>query len=239
MTELTGTEQLALPFASSQFQLFDNFVVGNNQELIDRLRDVTLGEPVDTAITFVTGESGNGKSHLLNACCNLANDSNTTAIYIDLDAIDSLQPDMMEGLEQFHLICIDNIDAILLDRDWEVAVFDLINRVLEMAVGHILMTAQKMPKLMSFRLPDLASRLVWGQCMSIQPLKDEDRLLLIKTIAANAGLRLSDELANFLITRLPRDLHSLTKAMQSLDAGSLQAKRKLTIPFAKKVLGIE
>lgn len=232
------TSQLALPFASSQFHMFDNFVVGDNEELIERLREVTLGETVDTAITFVTAESGNGKTHLLNACCNLAKDNNTTAAYVDLDSADTLKPEMMEGLEQYHLICIDNIDAILLDREWEVAIFDLINRVLEMGFGHIVMTAQKMPKLMSFRLPDLASRLVWGQCMSIKPLQDEFRMALIKMMAHNAGLKLSDELANFLMTRLPRDLHSLTEAMRSLDESSLQAKRKLTIPFAKEVLGI-
>ena len=124
------TSQLALPFASSQSQLFDNFVVGENLELIERLQEITLGSAGDTAISFVTADSGNGKTHLLNACCNLANQNNTAAAYIDLDTADTLQPQMMEGLEQFHLICIDNIDAILLDRDWEVAVFDLINRVL-------------------------------------------------------------------------------------------------------------
>ena len=75
--------------------------------------------------------------------------------------------------------------------------------------------------------------------MTIRPLQDPERLILIKTMATEAGLKLSDELANFLMTRLPRDLHSLTKAMKSLDEGSLQAKRKLTIPFAKEVLGIQ
>lgn len=233
------TSQLALPFASSQFQLFDNFIVGGNNELVERLQEITLGSVEDTAITFVTADSGNGKTHLLNACCNLAIDNNTAAAYIDLDSVETLQPQMMEGLEQFHLICVDNIDAILLDRDWEVAVFDLINRVLEMGFGHLIMTAQKMPKLMSFRLPDLASRLVWGQCMSIVPLNDSQRLDLIKSIAKNAGLKLPTDLANFLMTRLPRDLHSLSKAMQTLDEGSLQAKRKLTIPFAKEVLDIQ
>lgn len=233
------TNQLALPFASSQFHLFDNFIVGDNQELIERLQEVTLGATADTAITFVTADSGNGKTHLLNACCNLANDNNTTAAYVDLDSADSLKPEMMEGLERFHLICIDNIDAILLDREWEVAIFDLINRVLELATGHIVMTAQKMPKLMSFRLPDLASRLVWGQCMTIKPLQDDYRMELIKMMAHNAGLKLSDDLANFLMSRLPRDLHSLTEAMRTLDQSSLEAKRKLTIPFAKEVLGIQ
>ena len=231
--------QLALPFSSSQYQLFDNFLVGGNQELVAHLKDVTLNQTRETAITFVTAESGNGKSHLLNACCNLAQENGLTAAYVDLDSTDKLAPQMMEGLEQFNVICIDNIDAILLNRDWEVAVFDLINRVLEAGAAHIVMTAQKMPKLMSFRLPDLASRLVWGQCISVKPLEEHERLLLLKTMANNAGLELSDELAHYLITRLPRDLHSLTRAMKTLDEASLQAKRKLTIPFAKDALNIE
>jgi len=233
------TGQLPLPFSSSQFQLFDNFVVGENAELVQRLKEITLGFVEDTAITFVTGNSGDGKSHLLNACCNHAQQNQMRAAYVDLDSFAVIEPRMMEGLERYHLICIDNIDAILLNREWEVAVFDLINRVLEVGDTHIIVTAQKMPKLLSFRLPDLASRLVWGQCMSINPLDEKQQLALLKSMAKTAGLILPDDLAQFLINRLPRDMHSLTKAMEALDEGSLQAKRKLTIPFAKKVLGLD
>jgi len=74
--------------------------------------------------------------------------------------------------------------------------------------------------------------------MSIRPIGEEERVQLLQLMAKNAGLELPDDLANFLITRLPRDLHSLTSAMKALDESSLQAKRKLTIPFAKEVLGI-
>lgn len=237
MAAMTG--QLALPFSSSEFQTFDNFISSGNEELIEHLTGIALGNASESAITFVTGGRGDGKTHLLNASCNLANDNQQIAAYVDLDTADSLAPQMMEGLENCDLVCVDNIDAILLNKQWEVAVFDLINRILEKGNVQIIITAHKMPKLMSFRLPDLASRLVWGQCMSISPLDDSDRLNLLKSIAFNAGLEMSEELANFLLTRLPRDLHSLTQAMKTLDESSLQAKRKLTIPFAKEVLRIQ
>ncbi|BDX06683.1 DnaA regulatory inactivator Hda [Planctobacterium marinum] len=234
----TVTGQLALPFASSEFHTFDNFILDGNEELVEHLSAISLGNVAESVITFVTGGSGDGKTHLLNACCNLANDNQQIAVYVDLDTADVLTPDMMEGLENCDLVCIDNIDAILLNKEWEIAVFDLINRILEKGSVQIILTAQKMPKLMSFRLPDLASRLVWGQCMSITPINDPQRLELLKALAFNAGLQMTEELANFLITRLPRDLHSLTQAMKKLDESSLQAKRKLTIPFAKEVLEI-
>lgn len=232
------TAQLALPISSSEFQTFENFIVSDNAELIEHLKGLSLGSATESVITFITGGRGDGKTHLLNASCNLANENQQIAVYIDLDAAETLSPKMMEGLENCDLVCVDNIDAILLNKEWEVAVFDLINRILERGNVHIILSAQKMPKLMSFRLPDLASRLVWGQCMSIRPIGEEERVQLLQLMAKNAGLELPDDLANFLITRLPRDLHSLTSAMKALDESSLQAKRKLTIPFAKEVLGI-
>ena len=62
--------------------------------------------------------------------------------------------------------------------------------------------------------------------------------LKIKDIAQAMGLRLSFSTAEFLIKRLNRDLGSLFSALVELDQASLEAKRKLTIPFIKSVLGI-
>ncbi|HBO37986.1 MAG TPA: DnaA regulatory inactivator Hda, partial [Pasteurellaceae bacterium] len=35
-----------------------------------------------------------------------------------------------------------------------------------------------------------------------------------------------------------RDMHTLFDALERLDQASLQAKRKLTIPFVKEILGL-
>ena len=49
---------------------------------------------------------------------------------------------------------------------------------------------------------------------------------------------LSDDTANFIFTRLDRDMATLKEALVQLDKASLQAKRNLTIPFVKSILGL-
>jgi DnaA family protein len=55
--------------------------------------------------------------------------------------------------------------------------------------------------------------------------------------AEQRGLELSDEVANFLLRRLPRDMHTLCSFLDELDIASLTAQRKLTVPFVRGVLG--
>ena len=54
----------------------------------------------------------------------------------------------------------------------------------------------------------------------------------------NEEFNLPDETANFLLTRLARDMHTLFEALDLLDKASLQAQRNLTIPFVKEILNL-
>jgi DnaA family protein len=52
------------------------------------------------------------------------------------------------------------------------------------------------------------------------------------------GLYLSNEVAVFLLNRLPRDSRGLMTALEKLDGASLQEQRRLTLPFVKDILGL-
>ncbi len=87
-------------------------------------------------------------------------------------------------------------------------------------------------------MPDLNSRLTWGEIYQLNSLTDEQKIKVLQLAAYQRGFQLSDETANFLITRLARDMHTLFKALDLLDKASLQAQRNLTIPFVKKILNL-
>ena len=69
------------------------------------------------------------------------------------------------------------------------------------------------------------------------PLSDEQKFAVLKQNAHQRGIILSDETANFIFTRLDRDMATLKEALVKLDE-ALQAKRNLTIPFVKSILGL-
>ena len=52
------------------------------------------------------------------------------------------------------------------DEPWEMAIFNLYNRILESGKTRLLITGDRPPRQLNLGLPDLASRLDWGKSTS-------------------------------------------------------------------------
>lgn len=122
-------QQLALPLRFDTGQGFAQFWPGPNTEVVDHLRRAAQGLGESPLILW--GEPGGGKSHLLNACCALASEHRRTAAYVPLAAFAGQGPAVAEGLDSYALVCLDDLEAVAGDRDWETALFDLFNRLRE------------------------------------------------------------------------------------------------------------
>jgi DnaA family protein len=86
-------------------------------------------------------------------------------------------------------------------------------------------------------LPDLQSRLARLATFQLHALSDDERVKALQLRARHRGLDLPDETARFLLSRSRRDMASLYSLLDRLDSEALRAKRRLTIPFVKEVLG--
>jgi DnaA family protein len=84
---------------------------------------------------------------------------------------------------------------------------------------------------------DLRSRLGWGLVYQLKRLSDEDKTLYLRAEATRRGFALSDEVVRYLLSRLPRDLSSLSRVMERLDRHSLARQRPLTVPLVREALG--
>jgi uncharacterized protein HI_1225.1 len=145
---------------------------------------------------------------------------------------------VFENLEQQELVCLDDLQTIIGNSEWEIALFDLFNRIKTNGKTLLVVSADQSPTSLPVKLPDLASRLKWGESYQLIPLSDEQKFAVLKQNAHQRGIILSDDTANFIFTRLDRDMTTLKKALVQLDKASLQAKRNLTIPFVKSILGL-
>jgi DnaA family protein len=83
---------------------------------------------------------------------------------------------------------------------------------------------------------DLRTRLAWGLVYQLKPLGDDDKASHLRAEAARRGLRLPDEVLAYLLTRLPRDLASLTGVLEALDRYSLSTHRPVTVPLVREAL---
>ena len=81
------------------------------------------------------------------------------------------------------------------------------------------------------------SRLSLALVFQLQQLSDEDKLRALQLRASRRGLNLPDDVGRFILTRGARSMSALFDLLDRLDQASLQAQRKLTIPFLKEILG--
>jgi DnaA family protein len=210
---------------------FASFINGRNGEAVSRLRT-----PQDPFI-YLWGESGCGKSHLLQAACQQAHHEKRLTAYLPLKSEREIDPEMLVGLECYALVCLDDLERVAGHPVWEQAIFNLFNLLRESG-GELIVSADRPPASLPIKLPDLASRLTWGPCYHLLPLDDEERMELLIASAERRGMSMSAETASFLLQRAPRDIHFLTLLVDRLDTASLAAQRRLTIPFVREILKI-
>ncbi len=223
--------QLSLSVALQDHATFANYYTETQNASLEHLRASALGQ--GEQFLYCYGSLGVGRSHLLQACCHLAEDR--AALYLALQSYHELSPEIFEGLEHLDLICLDDIDCVLGQREWEEALFHLYNRLRDHGT-RLIVSASIPPQQLTTVLPDLKSRLSWGLVLALHELNDEEKIRALQLRARKRGLELSDEAAHFLLNHCPRNMQDLFEALDKLDKASLIAQRKLTIPFIKTVI---
>jgi len=230
---MTLPKQLPLHFEFRVNQSFDDFFPGANLEIINHLQKCIAG--IGERQIFLWGQSGLGKSHLLQACCQQAQSRQLSSFYFALSSLELPDLALLIELDKFEIVCFDNIEYIAGNRAWEQAFFNFFNRHRDQ--GHtLILSASCPPSDIAIQLPDLKTRLNWGLTLKIQPLCDNDSITALIFKAGQMGFEISPQAGRFLLTHYDRDLSSLWVLLTKLDRASLAAKRKLTIPFLKQIL---
>ncbi len=224
-------KQLALDVQLKDFRTFDNFVVGENQEAVGKIRETVTGP--GSEVLFLWGSVGSGKTHLLQAACRVASNRQSQPVYIPLADANKLSPEILTGISDAALVCIDDIDAIAGSEKWERALFILFEEVR----GHtpLIVTAKTNPRSSGLVMPDLVTRLGSGLVYQMQPLSDKNKIAAMQLRAAQRGFDLTSEVANYVLNRYPRDTHALFGLLDKLDKASLATQRRITIPFIQKM----
>ena len=215
---------------------FEHLVTGGNAETIQSLR--RLAERGGLSCLYLWGSEGTGKTRLLHAACEAAAAAGRRVAYLPLEEYTRGSPEVVAGFDTFQLVCLDDAQHIAARPDWEEAVFGLYQRVRARGNG-MLVAAPCKPAELGIVLPDLASRFAAGLVMRLRPLGDEERSQVLRLHARQRGLELRPEVAGFILSRHPRDLHALIRLLQRLDAAALESKRALTLPFVREVMARE
>ena len=125
-------------------------------------------------------------------------------------------------------------DVHLLDNDAQIGLFNTYNQLKE--AGSILITAGlHAPTQMGLR-DDLATRLAWGLVYQLHPLNDDEKATALKQHAKERGMKLPDEVTDYCLRYLRRDLPTLMATLDALDEWSLTTQKPITLPMLRKLL---
>lgn len=226
-------QQLSLDVTLKDEATFLNFYAKGNEAAVGALAEV-IHAPSDSVI-YLWGDAGVGRSHLLQAVAHEFSSQRKPLMYLPLKDHAFFSPSILDGMEQLDLIAIDDIDCVGGDAIWEEALFHLYNRIKQTS-AKLLVTANASPRNVDVKLADLRSRLSHSLVFHLHALDDDKKMAALQMRANNRGLHMSIEVAEFLLKRLPRDMNALFSVLDVLDKASIQAQRRLTIPFVRQVL---
>jgi len=224
--------QLPLPVRLADDATFANYLPAANAAALAHTRRLAEGT---LDLLYLWGGSGSGRSHLLQAACLHAQQTGQQALYLPLAELLNHGVQVLDGLEQCDLLVLDDLQAISTRPDWQEALFHLFNRLRDSG-GRLLIAADAPPRELALTLADLRSRLSLALIYQLKPLTDEEKLNALQQRATQRGLVLTDDAVRFILNRSERSMGALFDLLERLDRASLQAQRKLTIPFIKQIL---
>lgn len=232
--------QLVLPVNTFHKQNFENYIPGDNIQIVSHLNHIlSATEPpvlASQSICVVSGAQGVGKTHLC-----LATQARATILayktqYFDMHSLVNMPTSMAEGMGENNVLCLDNIDALVNNDAWQEVVFDAINQFLENKGRLLLISLADKIASFDWQLKDLKTRLQWGTAFTIEQLNDQQKILALESFANGLGFAPQKNAMAFLISRVSRNMKTLTEHLRLLDKESLEQKRKITIPFIKDTL---
>lgn len=212
-----SNDQLLLQLRPEGNPTLDNFVVGANCELVDRLRTIAGCDQL-----YLWGAAGSGRSHLLSAICRLRQ-----ALYLDASQVSG---DIEIGNDT--LLVIDDIDS--LSATAQGALFRIFIAARERRIA-LLLSGSTPPLQLNLR-EDLRTRVGQMLIYEIKGLSDDEKGAALRHYAQQRGLPLDETVVRYLLLHGRRDLPSLLATIDRLDEISLVRQRPPTLPLLRELM---
>lgn len=227
-------QQLPLGVRLPDRAVFASFLPARNGQVVEHLRQAADARIAGTS--WLCGPQGAGKTHLLHAVCAQASTA-MSAGYLPLRELGRLGTGVLDGLRHLECLCLDDVDEVVGQLEWEHALFGVLREIEENG-GRLVTSAEAPPALLRWALPDLGSRFSASAIFQLRVLDEAEQQAALQLRARLRGFELPDETSRWLQRRYPRDMHRLYELLDTLDEAALVAQRRLTVPFIREVLGL-
>lgn len=235
------TEQICLKFKVDKKNTFDSFFSCGNEIVVAEIQKLFVENGI---WIYFSGNFNSGITHLVQAAYNRALDIGLNVIYININEIlqtfnsisDSNFINYFDEVDSNDLICIDDTEKIIGDLLLEEQFFYLLEKLKNNRKSNILMGGHIAPPKLNCNFKDLKSRLMWSTCFTLNKLTDDEILAFLKFKSNRIGIKMTDEVANYLLKRCDRGVADLSKVIDTIDSYSLKRGRSVSIPLIKEAL---
>ena len=224
---------------------FNSFVLGESNSLAYNVSLAVAQNPgTQYNPLFIYGGVGLGKTHLMQAIGNYRAAQGDKIIYNTFEQFlnrytSHLRTKTMDRFRDYYrncdLLLVDDIQFISQKEQTQDEFFHTFNELHSLG-KQIVITSDRPPRKIAGLVDRLKSRFEWGMLVSINPPELETKIAIIKKKAQLNGIRLDDEIVNYLATTLGSNIREIEGTIIKINAMSNLLRQKITLDFVKNAI---
>lgn len=237
--------QLFFDFPVEPSYTFDNFVVCTGNKTAYQFAKRLVDGANHDNLLYMYGPSGSGKTHLLSAlgaAIPRQDDVNSPAMlsFRDQVFVASVQepggPSLADRFGGMPALLIDDLHLMPDNQDVRVQLWQVFNDFY--TSGRMVAITGGMPPKELPHLDDhLISRLLWGLVAKVDVSDDDSRRMIIKKVSDDRQVLLPDDVIEYLLVHVRRDIPSLLAALEEIFKHSFSTAKKVSLRLAREALG--
>lgn len=223
----------------------DQFVLGKSNELaFAAVKQVALNPGVAYNPLFIIGDSGLGKTHLMQAAGHSIKAEHDNVLYVPserfvTEMVKALQLNEMDAFKQRYrqadALLIDDVQFFAKKGRTQEEFFHAFN-ILTESGKQVILTSDKYPQELEGFEERLRTRFSSGLTVSIDPPDLETRVAILKSKAAYNNLDLPEEVAFFIASNIQSNVRELEGALRKVMANARFLEAEIDLSFAKLAL---
>lgn len=230
----------------NSYQTFENFIVGEcNKFAFETAKEVSKNQAKWNPL-LIYGNTGLGKTHLLNAICNSVykRTPNANIIFVTAENMFNeyrirIQNNSMQHFQERFRKCdylvIDDVQFLSNTDKFQEEFFNTFNEIVKNG-GQIIMTSDKAPKLIDKLEKRLKSRFDGGMMTKIESPELNMKIDIIKQKCAINNITLNQDIIEFLATQIHGNIREIEGIIISLNGQMSILNIPISLEIIKNIL---